>query len=120
MDSIKKNELFLNNSELNKINKKILADGEHLPAIKLKDGLQVQTGTVAAMLHNIRLYNKGERGDIEKELEAAIPTLAKIGLFELFTPDEWLNETNPGKYFLGLKAKAYLLNPEKFISHTKK
>ena len=46
-----------------------------LPAVTLKDGSRVQTGTVATMLYNIALYNAGERGAVEEELKMAIPTL---------------------------------------------
>jgi len=90
-------------AELAKINSKILAEGENLTAVTLKDGTLVQTGTVATMLHNIKLYNAGERGEIEKELEKAIPTLIKIGLFDLFSPDEWIAGDNPGRKFVGQK-----------------
>ena len=49
-------------NDLAAINQKILADGESLPLVQLKDGSKVQTGTVATMLRNIELYNAGERG----------------------------------------------------------
>ncbi|WP_144408993.1 DUF7709 family protein [Photobacterium halotolerans] len=97
-----------NTEQLGAINQKVVADGENLPAVTLKDGSKVQTGTVATMLHNIALYNAGQRGMIEKELELAIPTLVKIGLFDLFSPDEWVNGANPGRRFVGLAAKQYL------------
>lgn len=93
---------------LGEINKKILLEGEELPIVTLKDGESVQTGTVATMLHNLRRYNDGERGSIEQELKIALPTLIKIGLFELFSPEEWLTEKNPGRNFLGLIALKYL------------
>nr|WP_315244278.1 hypothetical protein [uncultured Albidiferax sp.] len=96
---------------LARVNQKILAAGETLPRVTLQDGSQLQTGTVAAMLHNVALYNAAdasERGEIERELELAIPTLAKIGLFALFSPEEWCNGSNPGRQFVGLKAQAYL------------
>lgn len=35
--------------ELKAINQKILSDGEVLPAVKLKDGSRVQTGTVLSL-----------------------------------------------------------------------
>lgn len=59
------------------------------------------------MLHNIALYNAGERGAIERELELSIPTLFKVGLFDLFSPDEWVRGDNPGRQFVGHKAIAY-------------
>jgi hypothetical protein len=94
--------------QLGLINQKILAPGESLPSVLLKDGSKVQTGTVATMLHNVSLYNAGERGHVEHELELAIPTLIKVGLFDLFTPQEWIAGSNPGRSFIGQKALAYL------------
>ncbi|GJJ77618.1 hypothetical protein EMPS_09977 [Entomortierella parvispora] len=95
-------------SSLANINKKILADGESLPAVALKDGTKVQTGTVATMLHNVTCYNEGARGDIEKELELSIPTLFKVGLFDLFPPEEWIAGDNAGRRYVGTKALEYL------------
>jgi hypothetical protein len=102
-----------NSEELADINRKILAEGEAVPSIRLKDGTKVQTGTVATMLHNIQLYNQGERGTVEKELELALPTLFKIGLFDLFSPDEWIIGGNPGRAFVGRKAKEFLIEQSK-------
>lgn len=99
-----------NTDQLAAINHKILSDGQVLPAVELKDGSRVQTGTVATMLHNVNLYNAGERGQVEQELELAIPTLVKVGLFDLFAPDEWINGPNPGRRFVGERAKEYLAN----------
>ncbi len=78
--------------QLSVINQKVVGEGEVLPQVVLKDGSQVQTGTVATMLHNIELYNAGQRGQIEEELKIAIPTLIKVGLFDLFEVDEWIKE----------------------------
>ncbi|PJK04268.1 hypothetical protein CO612_06570 [Lysobacteraceae bacterium NML71-0210] len=95
--------------QLANINQKIIAEG-HLPSVTLKDGSRVQTGTVAALLHNINAYNQGERGSIEKQIELAIPTLFKVGLFDLFTPQEWIQGDNPGRKLVGQLALAYLQN----------
>ncbi|QUJ66407.1 hypothetical protein KDD30_09470 [Photobacterium sp. GJ3] len=97
-----------NTQQLGAVNQKVVAEGERLPAVKLKDGTQVQTGTVAAMLHNIERFNAGHRDAVEAELEMAVPTLVKIGLFDLFCPDEWINGNNAGRRFVGRKAKQYL------------
>lgn len=94
--------------QLATVNSKIIAEGETLPIVQLKDGTGVQTGTVATMLHNVSLYNSGTRGEVEQELEMAVPTLFKVGLFRLFSPQEWINGDNPGRRFVGLKAKEYL------------
>ncbi len=93
---------------LGAINQKILANGENLPAVELRDGSQVQTGTVSAMLHNVKLYNEGARGEIERELELSVPTLIKVGLFDLFAPAEWISGSNPGRRLVGEKANEYL------------
>ena len=100
-----------NQTDLSVINKKILAEGEKLPLVKLKDGSSVQTGTVATMLHNIKLYNAGERGYIEDQLEASIPTLIKVGIFDLFGIEEWITGDNPGRRFVGLKTKEFINKP---------
>jgi hypothetical protein len=94
--------------DLAAINQKILADGESLPMVQLKDGSKVQTGTVATMLRNIALYNAGERGDIELQLEAAIPTVVKVGLFDLFPPEQWIAGDNPGRTLVGTLAARHL------------
>ncbi|ENU25759.1 DUF7709 family protein [Acinetobacter modestus] len=94
--------------ELAEINQKVVQDGEVLPQVKLKDGSRVQTGTVATMLHNINLYNAGVRGAVEEELIFAVPTLFKVGMFDLFSADEWINGTNAGRRFVGKQAKQFL------------
>ncbi|MDC5271321.1 hypothetical protein OIN82_08930 [Acinetobacter baumannii] len=98
--------------QLSVINQKVVGEGEVLPQVVLKDGSQVQTGTIATMLHNIELYNAGQRGQIEEELKIAIPTLIKVGLFDLFEVDEWIKGTNAGRTFVGMHAKAYLQQKE--------
>lgn len=95
-------------SLLAQVNQRILTQGEQLPAVKLKDGTTVQTGTVATMLHNVVRYNNGERGEVEKELELSVPTLIKVGLFDLFPIEDWIAGTNPGRRFVGLAAEKLL------------
>jgi hypothetical protein len=92
-----------------------VAEGGSLPAIHLKDGSTVQTGTVAAMLKNIERFNNGENkeGDEARcELERCVPVLIRVGLFQLFAPDEWINsngqENNLGRHFVGRLAKQYI------------
>lgn len=99
---------IIGTQELAEINQKVVQDGEVLPQVKLKDGSRVQTGTVATMLHNINLYNAGVRGGVEEELILAVPTLFKVGMFDLFSADEWINGTNAGRRFVGEQAKQFL------------
>ncbi len=101
-----------NTEHLAAINQRILADGESLPAVKLQDGSTVQTGTVAMMLHNVAAYNRGERGAVERELELSVPTLIKVGLLDLFAPEEWIAGDNAGRRFVGTKAKEYLASKQ--------
>lgn len=68
----------------------------------------MQTGTVATRLHNITLYNSGERGTVKQELIAATPTLIRVGLFNLFDTEEWITGDNPGRKFVGIPTKEYL------------
>jgi hypothetical protein len=102
-----------NTEQLASVNQKILADGESLPAVMLRDGTRVQTGTVATMLVNIGLFNQGARGEIERELELSVPTLFKVGLFDLFSVEEWINGANPGRRFVGERAQEYLARADK-------
>ena len=95
-------------AELSRVNQKITDGAAALPAVTLKDGSLVQTGTVATMLYNIALYNAGERGAVEAELKLAIPTLFKVGLFELFPPQEWIDGDNPGRSLVGTLAQAFM------------
>ncbi|ENX04365.1 MAG: hypothetical protein BGN93_20215 [Acinetobacter sp. 39-4] len=99
---------IIGTKELAEINQKVVQNGEVLPQVKLKDGSRVQTGTVATMLHNINLYNAGVRGAVEEELILAVPTLFKVGMFDLFSADEWINGTNAGRRFVGEQAKQFL------------
>ncbi|NNP70634.1 hypothetical protein [Acinetobacter sp. Ac_5812] len=96
--------------QLSEINQKVLQEGEVLPQVTLKDGSRVQTGTVATMLHNINLYNAGVRGVVEEELILAVPTLFKVGMFDLFSVEEWINGNNAGRKFVGEKAQEFLDN----------
>lgn len=95
------------------VNQQVLAVGEVLPAVTQANGEVVQSGTVAAMLLNIERYNQGERGDVEQQLALAIPTLVKIGLFDLFSPAEWIRTDNAGRRLVGLFAEQYLAGPQK-------
>ena len=79
-----------------------------MPNVELKDGTRVQTGTVATMLKNISLYNEGQRGEVEQLLEECVPTLIQVGLFDLFSPEEWIKTSNPGRQFIGKKAQELL------------
>jgi hypothetical protein len=67
-------------AELSRVNQKITDGAADLPAVTLKDGSRVQTGTVATMLYNIALYNAGERGAVEARAEDGDPHAVQGGV----------------------------------------
>ncbi|KAI4861000.1 hypothetical protein F4820DRAFT_452340 [Hypoxylon rubiginosum] len=91
--------------------------GAEMPQITLPDGSKVQTGTVGALLINIRAYNEAHKaGDkdkialLEQAMSATLPLLDKVGMFDLFRPEEWIQGDNEGrravgKMFLDFKAQ---------------
>lgn len=61
-----------------------------------------------ALLINIRAYNEahaaGEKektAGLEKAMAASLPLLDRVGMFDLFTPDEWIQGTNEGRKTVG-------------------
>ncbi|RAL01770.1 uncharacterized protein BO80DRAFT_444453 [Aspergillus ibericus CBS 121593] len=88
--------------------------GTAMPEVTLPDGSKVQTGTVGAMLINIRAYNEahadGDQAKMEAlrtALRAAIPLLKKVGMFDLFPPEEWIQGDNEGRKVVGRMYKEY-------------
>ena len=79
----------------------------------LADGRRVPTGTVGACLVNIKAYDKAhaDGGDAEQlaelraKIEAAVPVLKMVGMFDLFSADEWLGGTSEGRKLVGRSAK---------------
>ncbi|KAI8592663.1 hypothetical protein HDU89_008396 [Geranomyces variabilis] len=98
-------------NDLAAINQKILGADQSFITVTLADGSRVQTGTVATLLHNARLYDalpadaKEERQKLEEEMRAAVPTVEKVGLFDLFTPEEWMAGSSAARRFVGAAAK---------------
>ncbi|KAI0014493.1 hypothetical protein F4779DRAFT_612782 [Xylariaceae sp. FL0662B] len=82
--------------------------GAKFPEITMPDGTKVQTGTVGALLINIRAYNeahaagdKDKTAALEEAMRAALPLLDRVGLFDLFTPEEWIRGNNEGRSAVG-------------------
>ncbi|KAF2252832.1 hypothetical protein BU26DRAFT_547488 [Trematosphaeria pertusa] len=84
--------------------------GTAMPVVILPDGQKVQTGTVAALLINIRAYDElvsgsnpdeGKMNEMEARMAASLPVLKKVGIFQLFTPEEWTQGTSAGRKFIG-------------------
>ncbi|KAI1364582.1 hypothetical protein F5Y08DRAFT_204715 [Xylaria arbuscula] len=93
--------------------------GAKFPEITLPDGTKVQTGTVGALLVNIRSYNTayaaGDTAQIQAlrtSFEASLPLLDRVGLFDLFTPDEWVQGQNEGRKVVGQLYQAFKAHRE--------
>ncbi|KAL7933070.1 hypothetical protein V8C35DRAFT_59414 [Trichoderma chlorosporum] len=91
--------------DLQKINNKTLGTtGSAFPVVTLPGGQKVPTGTVGALLVNIKTYdasNDEERKNIEPALRAAVPVLQQVGMFDLFKPQEWIQGGSPGRTLVG-------------------
>ncbi|KAK7754262.1 hypothetical protein SLS62_003840 [Diatrype stigma] len=88
--------------------------GANMPEITLPDGSKVQTGTVGALLINIRSYNEAHAAEdkektakLEQAMAASLPLLDRVGMFDLFTPDEWIEGTNEGRRAVGRLYKEF-------------
>ncbi|KAI0388081.1 hypothetical protein F5Y04DRAFT_274933 [Hypomontagnella monticulosa] len=82
--------------------------GAEMPQITLADGTKVQTGTVGALLVNIRSYNeahkagdKSKMAQLEEAMRATLPLLDRVGMFDLFRPEEWITGDNEGRKAVG-------------------
>jgi hypothetical protein len=109
--------LHTRDSDLAQLNSATL--GVEMPEITLGNGEKVQTGTVGALLRNISAYDDlvremdaaGREGCEEKlraevfkyetMLRTPLPLLQKVGLFNLFSPEEWINGKSPGRKYVG-------------------
>ena len=92
--------------------------GVKMPEVILANGVKVQTGTVGALLINISAYDKiiqrlestlnedkeelrAEATRYEQLLKVPLPLLHKVGLFNLFRPEEWMDGESPGRRYVG-------------------
>ncbi|KAJ6002798.1 hypothetical protein N7451_005345 [Penicillium sp. IBT 35674x] len=81
------------------------------PVITLPDGRKVPTGTVGALLVNIKAYDEGDetiKAELEPAIQSAIPTLHKVGMFDLFAPEEWISSRSLGRSLVGRLAHDYI------------
>lgn len=98
--------------DLQKINNKTLGtDQNAFPVVTLPNGHKVPTGTVGALLVNIKTYdasNDEQRKGIEPALRATIPVLQQVGMFDLFKPQEWIQGGSPGRVLVGKLALEHI------------
>lgn len=98
--------------QLKGINEKILDHSEKIslavPATSNAAAPTDAVNPVTSLLHLIDLYNKGQRGRVEFELEQTIPQLFKAGLFDLFPPEDWIQGNNEGRELVGRLALEYI------------
>ena len=96
-------------ADLQAINNKTLGtNAQSFPVVTLPNGDKVPTGTVGALLVNIKAYNAGDdeqRKALEPAIRASIPVLTKVGMFDIFTPEDWINGGSPGRALVGKLAR---------------
>jgi len=81
------------------------------PVITLPDGRKVPTGTVGALMVNVKAYDAADdtsRIELESAIRSAIPTLHKVGMFDLFAPEEWISNRSLGRSLVGRLAQDYI------------
>lgn len=93
-------------------NKTLGTSAGSFPVVELPSGETVPTGTVGALLVNIRAYDAaaatgdaGAQDALGAAIRAAVPVLHKVGMFDLFGPDEWASEKSRGRSLVGEIAK---------------
>ena len=95
-------------SSLQEMNQKIVPPGQTFQPVTLPNDTKIRTGTVATLLHNIRVYDQSsdeaEETKLEREMKAAILLLKRLGMFDLFTLEEWQHGNSAGKRFVGEQA----------------
>lgn len=85
--------------------------GSAFPIVTLADGRKIPTGTVGACLVNIKAYDRAHaEGDaaqlreLQVKIQAAVPILKTAGMFDLFSPEEWMSGTSEGRKLVGRMA----------------
>lgn len=82
-----------------------------MPVITMPTGEKIPTGTMGALLFNIKAYDGGNevmRAELEPKIQQALPALYKIGLFDLFSPEEWASAHSPGRSLVGRLVEDYI------------
>ena len=79
-----------------------------MPEVTLPDGSKIQTGTVGALVINIKAFDglvaSADQAKIlvvENRFKAAMPILKKSGLMDVFPPEDWVAGSSPGRKRVG-------------------
>ncbi|KAF2634686.1 hypothetical protein P280DRAFT_474465 [Massarina eburnea CBS 473.64] len=83
-----------------------------------KDSKKLQPDTINALIANIKAYDEcmrkvGKDGRVDEKrkmvledlMSMSLPLLKKTGLFELFSPDDWIRGNSAGRKYVGEMAK---------------
>ncbi|KAK5996936.1 hypothetical protein PT974_02284 [Cladobotryum mycophilum] len=96
---------LLSTEELQAINNKTMGtQANAFPVVTLPNGQKLPTGTIGALLVNIKTYDESDeeqRRALEPLIRSAIPVLKTVGIFGLFKPEEWITNGSPGRAFVG-------------------
>lgn len=60
---------------------------------------------------NVKAYDAADdtsRIELESAIRSAIPTLHKVGMFDLFAPEEWISNRSLGRSLVGRLAQDYI------------
>lgn len=102
----------MSTEELQASNNKTLGTAAGVfPIVTLPDGRKVPTGTVGALLANIKLYDESDatdRATLKEAIRSAIPTLYKVGMFDIFPPEDWMTSRSPGRSIVKDLAEEYI------------
>lgn len=82
--------------------------GAQMPEVTLPDGSKIQTGTLGALIINIKTYDglvasadQAKIMGVEDKFKAAMPILKKSGLMDVFSPEDWIAGSSPGRKRVG-------------------
>ncbi|KAI4600953.1 hypothetical protein KJ359_013116 [Pestalotiopsis sp. 9143b] len=90
----------MSNSKLANLNSATL--GAKMPEITLPDGSVVQTGTVGQAYNEAHASgDEDKKAKLKEAMAATLPMLKKVGFFDLFTPEEWIQGDNEGRKVVG-------------------
>jgi hypothetical protein len=71
-------------------------------------GRKIPTGAAGACLVNIKAYDRAHAAgdedqlcELQSKIQAAVPVLKTAGMFDLFSPEDWMGGTSEGRRLVG-------------------